>query len=201
MPAHCGKKAPWVGLDLKGNQCHGGRQAYGPYDYVTERDRSYIVEQYHFGPESENLVKPMQDNFPGDFDYTLRAIPNHHRALLTITRYQIELNKKIKKTQKLLSPVECYFQRAINFSPSDAATQSLYANYLHKIGENQKSDQWYKKAVNLSPDNAKILYSYGLFLIDTNELEQAYKIALEAYKDPKTPPKLKEILIEKGQWK
>lgn len=195
--------APWVGADLNGLPCNGLAQAYGPWDYTKAKERSKIpvVEQYHFGPQSEHLIKPMQGDFAGDFDYTLRAVPNHHRALLSLLRYQLELNAKLKNTQKPLSPVECYFQRATHFSPNDSATFSLYAYYLHKIGHNDQALNLYEKAITISPKSMKILYAFGLFLIDINNYDRAVEVATQIYKDKHVPDGLKNKLIKLNLWK
>ena len=195
-------QAPWVGADLKGFSCTGGTQGYGPYDYTktNEREKIPIVEQYHFPKNTEYLIKPVQGNFAGDFDYTLRAVPNHHRALLSLTRYQIQLNTKLKNTQKPFSPVECYFQRAINFSPRDATTRALYAYYLHKVGQNEQAMKFYDQAASMSPDSTKILYSFSLFLLDIKKYDKAVEIAHKVYKDKKAPDALKNKLIKLKLW-
>lgn len=194
--------APWVGADLKGAPCKGGSQGYGPYNYVTQRQYVGIVEDFHFGPQVEQLIRPMQGSFAGDFDYTLRAIPNHHRALLSVIKYQIQLNTKIKKGQRPLSAVECYLQRAINFSKDDAQVYVLYAYYLNKIGYKNyvHITKLYEHALKLKPDSPKIMYSFGLFLIDAKNYNQALEIAKILYKNHKVPNGLKNELIRLKIW-
>lgn len=113
-------QAPWVGVNLKGLPCTGKGQGYGPFDYIKAEERSEmpIGESYHFKADIENLTNKDPS---GDLDYTLRAIPNHHRALLSAIRYQLKLNNKLIKGA-LVSPAECYLQRAIHFSPKDSAS-------------------------------------------------------------------------------
>lgn len=197
-------QAPWVGADLKGLPCTGEGQGYGPFDYTksNERGKIPIVEAHHFTPEVENHLKGESGYLEGDLDYTLRAVPNHHKALLSVIRYQLKLNKKLLlKNTPLLTPVECYLQRAIHFSPNDAASFSLYAYYLKEVGETQKAADLYQKALAIAPDNAKIQYSYSLLLIDLKQYDKALEYAEKAYTHGKPPEGLKNKLIKLGVWK
>ncbi len=181
--------------------CQGKGQGYGPYDYTKAHERSQlpIVESYHFTPEVENLIKGKSGNIPGDLDYTLRAAPNHHRALLSIIHYQIKLNSKLlSNSNPLETPVECYMQRAIHFSPSDAVSYSLYGYYLAKINKLETAVKYYNKAISLSPDNAKIAYSFGLLLLELKRYEDALKYANIAYQNKQTPKGLKQKLEKLG---
>jgi hypothetical protein len=35
--------------------------SFGPFDYRTERDKVLLVEQHHFTPEVENLIRASAD--------------------------------------------------------------------------------------------------------------------------------------------
>ena len=201
--AYCQNKAPWVGTNFQGIPCQGQGQGYGPYDYTNTNERSKIpiVEDYHFTPEVENHIKGKSGNIEGDLDYTLRAVPNHHKALLSAIRYQIKLNSKLlTKNHPLETPMECYLQRAIHFSPEDAASVALYAYYLKEVGQLDKANQTYQKAIQIAPDNAKIAYSYSFLLIELKQYDKAVEFAKIAYANGKTPPTLKNKLIKLGAW-
>lgn len=206
------KPAPWVGTDFEDHPCKGGAQGFGPYDYTNishkldkigggEETALGIVERAHFPPNTEYLIKPVAGSFAGDLDYTLRAWPNHHKALLTLSRFQIMMNKKAIRPEKLMSPVECYFQRAIHFNPKDYGSQLLYANYLGKIGKPELAKEWYEKALNIFPDSARIAYSYSLFLINQKQYGLALQFAKKAYQNKNSPPGLKNKLKKIGIWK
>lgn len=197
-------QAPWVGMDLKGLPCKGGSQGYGPFDYTKYRDRGKlpVVEQHHFTPEVENHTGGKEGYIEGDLDYTLRAIPNHHKALLSTIRYQLKINKKILiNPRPLMSPVECYLQRAIYFSPNDAAAISLFAYYLKEIGQLEKASSLYEKALVIDPDNEKIEYSYSLLLIELKQYDKALEYAEKSYAHGRPPQGLKKKLIKLGVWK
>jgi tetratricopeptide (TPR) repeat protein len=198
--------APWVGSNLKGSPCQGGGQGYGPYDYLkrnTLKNEINIVESAHFTPEVENLIRGNASgvNPEADIDYTLRAWPNHHRALLSIINFQLNINNKISPYKSLKTSPECYLQRAINFSRKDAFSYSLYGHYLRKIGLLQEAKKMYSRAILISPNNVRISYSYSLLLIDLKEYDESLKYAKVAYNDKATPISLKNKLIRIGVWK
>ena len=206
--AYC-KSAPWVGTDLKGFACAGRGQGFGPYDYINLADTKLIigrtsnalnlVEIAHFTPEVEGLIKGHDGTLESDLDYTLRAWPNHHRALLSIIRYQVQVVKKLR-TGKLASPPECYLQRAIHFSPKDAASYSLYGYYLQKTGHLDEAVKYYENALEIDSKNAKIAYAFSLLLIDLKRYDEAVKYAKIAYGNRKAPKGLKQKLEKLGVW-
>lgn len=197
--------APWVGSDFKGYPCSGKIQGYGPYDYTQrqkiEASHLSLVESAHFIPDVENLIAGATGSIAGDLDYTLRAWPNHHRALLTLIRYQLKINDKLNTENKLPTAPECYFQRALSFSPKDAAATSLYGYYLRKIGRLDDAAKAYEKALELSPDTSKIEYAYSLLLIDLKQYDKALVQAKKAYQHGTPPNGLKNKLIKLGVWK
>jgi len=200
------KPAPWVGKDLTGMPCRQFNQAYGPYDYTKRHlypKELELVESTHFHKEIEYLVDKTRHTgeTQGDLHYTLNAWPNHHRALLSVIRYQIKLNNKMMRPIPLTTPPECYLQRAIHFSPNDPGPQSLMGYYLRKMNRPKQAIKHYEKALELSPDNAKIEYSFSLLLIRLKQYNQALKMAKKAYQDGHPPPGLRNKLIKLGIWK
>jgi len=88
-------KKTWVGTTIDGKECWGTKITYGPFDYLQRADfpgELAVVEDNHFDEGVESLKKGMSTSPIGDIDYTLRAWPNHHRALnsaLSTVRYSI----------------------------------------------------------------------------------------------------------------
>ena len=68
-----------------------GNGEVGPYDYENPNDQIQLipfVEANHFNPDVENLVRGQSSAYiMGDLDFVLRAVPNHHRALMSLMRY------------------------------------------------------------------------------------------------------------------
>jgi tetratricopeptide (TPR) repeat protein len=178
----------WPGTSLSENPCFGKAQGYGPYDYITERHKLGVVEAYHFTPEVENLIRGKSASVGGDLDYTLRAFPNHHRALWAMTRLYLQKVSttdadalaREERAQRSMTPPECYFQRAKRFAPKDGIVSGIYGIYLHKRGRLDAALQEYKIAESLNPEHAEIAYNTGLLYADMNDVENARKYAERA---------------------
>ena len=197
--------APWVGIDLKGLPCNGRHQGVGPFDYIkTNHSEFKIVEEYHFTEVVENLISGQSGYLVGDLFYTLGAVPNHHRALFSLIRYQLNLNNHLSNKNsntQLPTPVECVFFRAMKFSPTDAGTLSLFAYYLRNISQLEKASKYYLAAIEIDPENSKIHYSYSLLLIEMKDYDNALIYAKKAYQLGKPPKSLKQKLEKLGIWK
>lgn len=189
--------APWIGKDLKGMPCQGGEQGFGPYDYTNPSHRGeplQLVESAHFLPKQELEV----GKYLGDMDYTLRAFPNHHRAMYAIIRYHLtSVNQRVGR----FTPPECYLQRALNFKRDDGTIWMLYGLYLHKAGRLADADKYYQQAERLMPNYAELHYNYGLLLFDLKEFDQAQQHAKKAYQLGYPLAGLREKLKRAGYWK
>jgi Flp pilus assembly protein TadD len=175
--------------------CGDLHNAYGPFDYrdpVNKRDNLPIVETFHFTPDVESLRQGTSGTVIGDLRYTLRAFPNHHRALKSVARYALE-GGRIPIDDSIPS-AECYFDRAIAFRPDDAAVHVIYANFLFKKGEREDARKQYEEALRLSPESVEINYVAGLFYVETGDLEKARKLAKMAYDNGYPLPGLKKKL-------
>ncbi|KIO49480.1 tetratricopeptide repeat protein [Nitrosospira sp. NpAV] len=181
--------------------CGELENAYGPYDYTDSNDRQKnlaIVEQYHFTPNIENLVRGNSGHVGGELDYTLRAFPNHHRALAALVK--LALRDKTVKPVGAKYSVECYFDRAIRFKPNDTAVRAVYSNYLLKLGQPDKAIDQLNVAVNLQPEDPTINYNLGLLYAQKKDYGQARTYAKKAYELGFPLPGLKNKLMEAGKW-
>lgn len=172
---------------------------FGPFDYTNAEDRANlpIVENYHFGPEVQKL-KPGRDT-GGDLDYTLRAFPNHHRALERMIEFSLQ--------SKALTPpgahysIHCYFDRALRQKPDDGIVYMLWGNYLAKTNKPQDALKKYQEAVRLLPDNGNVNYNAGLFYFNQKDYELAYQHAKKAYDAGFPLQGLKNKLQKAGKWR
>jgi len=174
---------------------------FGPYDYtniIHKQKHLPIVEQHHFSPNVKNLIKGESGTIEGDLNYTLRAFPNHYKALQVVV--------KLKLRDNVLSPdlgysVECFFDRAFRFKPKDGIARMIYANYLLKIG-GRRADaiEQYQIAVRLEPGSANINYNVGLMYLKDKNYEQAIKYAKKAYQLGFPLPGLRNKLVKTGKW-
>lgn len=197
--------APWVGESLSGIPCRGESENFGPFDYLQRHTliaELRIVEKHHFGPQVEQLIGGMRTgdpkSVPSEIDYTLKAWPNHHRALNSIIQYQL-----IKLGGKKLTrfpPAECYLQRAIKFSPADGTTRMLYANLLQRTGHKKRALKQYEKALTLQPNGVQVKYNFALLLVDLKKYERAKGYAIDLYAKGFPLPGLKNKLKKAGYW-
>lgn len=178
--------------------CGSLANAYGPFDYRTDRDKLNIVDINHFTPQVEQLVQGKSSYLGGDLDYTLRAFPNHYRALIAVMKY----GEKMKSPQPrdLPRPVECYFDRAIRFKPDDVLVRMIYAKYL---GDQARLDEAAKQlayASNLAKNDPFSQQNIGLIYFEFKQYEQARAAAHRVIALGEQPAKLIGALRQAGQW-
>ncbi len=172
--------------------------AYGPYDYRSGGIGLKEVEGNHLTPEVVNLVRGKTGYIGGDLDYTLRAYPNHHVALMAMVR----LGEK-EKTSKPIGAnytVECYFKRALIFRSDDGVVRTIYASYLYKAGKKAEALSQLNEAVQLGEDSPNTNYNIGLIYFDLKEYEKALSFAQRAYGSGFPLPGLRDKLKRIGKW-
>lgn len=175
--------------------------SYGPYDYRTERGEPlYLVESTHFLPYIEALVRGHTSTRPGgDIDYTLRAFPNHHKALLAMMRLG-----EIEKTPKPASSrytVECWFERAIQFRPDDTTVRMIFSTYLSKNDRVPEAITQLEYATAVAKDNSFTHYNIGLVYFDMKIYDKALVQAHRALALGFERAELKDLLKDAGQWR
>ena len=161
-------------------RCGQLNNAFGPFDYrVTTDDNKRLVENAHFTPQVEHLIKGQSTYLGGDIDYTLRVFPNHPRALKSL----MELSFRIKTENPTGThwPVWCYFDRAIRFRADDAQVRMVYAIYLHRKGKPREAIEQLNQAKDFTGDNANIHYNLGLIFLDVGDYENSLIHAHKAY--------------------
>lgn len=174
----------------------------GPYDYMdpidrTKLDRIPIVEQYHFNRKVESLEGGMtSSNVLADLDYTLRAVPNHHRALYAVSRYELRMGSAKMKPRT----AACYFDRAMKFRPKDANVYLIFGIFLHQSGKQSAALEQYTKAIELDGSMAEAYYNLGLLYLDMDRNEEALMAAKSAYKLGYPLQGLKNKLVGAGYW-
>jgi Flp pilus assembly protein TadD len=196
------RAAAGQGMDVPG--CGTLLNAYGPYDYTNPedvRDKLPIVEQYHFDHNVEQLKMHAHSSasLGADLDYTLRAFPNHHRALDTIGRYQLQSKQPIAPAAHYTA--ECYFDRAMAFAPNDGITRMVYGIYLTRKGDREGALQRYGEAVALMPDSAEAHYNLGLLYESMKRYDDALTEAHAAYARGFPLPGLRNKLVRAGVWR
>lgn len=181
------------------NPCGPIENAYGPYDYRFDRDKLPIVDGAHFTPTVEGLIRGNRGALGADLDYTLRAFPNHHRALIAVMRWGQRTQSP--QPRSLPRPVECYFERAIRFQPRDPLPRMIYAQFLGANNRAPEALRQLESAAEVAGDNGLTHQNIGLVYLDLKEpqraLEQAHKASALGFE----PTALREQLERGGHWR
>lgn len=177
---------PGIGRAVLPPECGTLDNAYGPYDYTNYEDftqRLEIVEINHFTQDVFMLKNagPRHLESPpgGGIDYTLRAFPNHHRALDALAR--LAIRDKTKRPADMRLNVDCYYLRALEFAPKDPMVPMIYGSYMYRTQQYKEALEWYQRAESLGPPNSELFYNLGLVHVKLNNIEKAREYAKKAY--------------------
>lgn len=176
------------------------KTAIGPLDYrVTPPDEIEFIEVRHFPPHVERLERGEKGTVAGDIAYTLRAFPNHPRAL----RSAAELTRRNGGvTPKDLGfSIACWFDRAIAYRPDDPQVRIVFAFELLKSKQNVAAREQVIKAEQLANGNPQIHYNVGLLYFDLKDYDKSMANARIAYEQGFNLPGLKDKLKKAGKWK
>lgn len=220
LPIYSVHAIGWYGNDLNNNACTGNSQSFGPYDYLLatsknntayyQKSRIWEIDRIHYEKgmnlwKNKGLHASSINYIWNEFDYTLRAFPNHTKALHSIIKLELErlATNKIKEQRKfrgLKTPPECYLQRAMHFRPKQQLLPLLYGLYLHKLKRYEQAETQYKKAISLNINNAETHYNLGLLSISLKKYDQAKTHAKKAYALGYPLLGLKKKLIKVNHW-
>lgn len=179
--------------------CGPIENAFGPFDYRTvDRQSKHLVESAHFTPQVETLRSAATGRLGGDIDYTLRAMPNHPRALMAMVR----LSERLKKSQPpgAQYPAECYFDRAVRFTPDDAMVRVLYGNYLAQRSRAAEARQHLAAAEANADGDAQVIYNLGLAYFELKDYDKAAGFAKKAQEMGIQFTGLQQRLQRVGKW-
>lgn len=171
---------------------------YGPLDFRTQKPGLKVVEDFHFTTKVETLMAAQSGYIGGDLNYTLRASPNHARALIALTRW-IE-KSKTDQTRGMDFPAECYFDRAIRFAPDDTVVRALFARFLHQRKRTEEGLKQLDTAVTLAKDNAISHYNIGMVYLELGAPDKALIQAHSALRMGLPRTQLADQLKAQGRW-
>ena len=182
------------------------RHGYGPFDYrVATKEQLELVEGAHFFPNVENLREntkhPNRDYVVvpgGEIDYTLRAFPNHHRALMAVSR--LSLREASDRPKGLKASVDRYFKSALAFRPDDSYVFMIYGIHLSRKGKTKEALEFFDKAKLMGDDSANLHYNLGLAYFQLKRYDDALESAHKAYAAGFPLPGLKNMLVRAGKW-
>jgi tetratricopeptide (TPR) repeat protein len=172
---------------------------YGPFDYRTaSKEVLKLVEDHHFNRDVETLKKGISGTIGGELNYTLRVIPNHHRALNALINLQFKL--KTDRPPGTSWKVPCYFDRAIRFQPNDGTVREIYGVYLMRLGNKNEAVRQLELAAQLGGEDGNLAYNLGLAYFDVGNFDKSVMYAKKAYDLGFTLPGLKAKLKKAGKW-
>lgn len=179
--------------------CGTLENSYGPYDYRTiPAEPRHLVESAHFPPKVEALRSGSTGPLGGDIDYTLRAIPNHHRALMAMVR----LGERTRSSQPSGAkfPVECYFDRAERFARDDPMVHVLYGIYLAKADRTKEAEAQLALAEQLGSENPQVVYNLGIGYLELKRYDRSVQFAKKAESLGIQFEGLRQRLQRAGKW-
>ena len=172
---------------------------FGPWDYRSAKKEDLrIVESAHFTPRIEQLQRG-ERVLGDDISYTLSVFPNHHRALMAITR--LSEREKTDKPEKSYNTVDCWYDRAVRYRPDDTVVRVLYAQFLGKQRRPDDANRQLDAALPFAGDNPFSHYNIGLMYYELGNHEKALVQAHKAMELGLTKPDLSNVLKRDGKWR
>jgi tetratricopeptide (TPR) repeat protein len=170
-----------------------------PGDPMPYRGKLAIVEREHFTPPVEALTRGQSSVEPGpDLDYTLRAFPNHHRALAALLR--AAQRNTTPQPLGLPRPIECYFERALRFRADDTTARLLYAKFLLAKQRRPEALTQIAQATEYAKEMGFTHYNIGLLYLEAAEPAQALAAAHRAMQLGFPGGILRDRLVALGRW-
>lgn len=180
------------------------------YDYrqefwhpIERQSREWLlanVEENHFPPKTEMLIRPKFSRYIDDLTYTLNIWPNHHRVLNTALKLSERLGTDYPEGSG--TSIECFFARAIRFRPKDTVVRGLYAEFLRKRNRQAEAVTQLVEMDSQASGNAMTHLNIGLLYLEMNRpqeaLEQAHKAMANGLSDTGM---LRERLTAAGAWR
>ena len=202
----------WTGTDLNGVRCTGKGQGFGPWDFYDVDEPSdpdyydgrwWEGKKVHADPgfaamHDDPFDQGAYNRAAQEFDYLLRAYPNHPAILQGVVQLELKRLKSSRKLAGWRTPPECYLRRAQTFRPDQPHIYQLMGIYLQKLDHTEKAIQFYKRALAANPRSAEIHYNLGLAYFDIGEHLLAAVCGRQAYKLGYPLPGLQRKLERSG---
>ena len=204
----------WTGLRFDGSPCTGNAQGFGPWDFfdVDEpSDANYEVGRWweaknvHARPGMAALQHEPFDEISyrraaHEFDYLLRAFPNHPQMLNAVIELEFRRRKAPVRLLAAETPPECYLLRAMSFRPDQAHIFQLMALYLQRLDRTDEAIEQYEYALKLDPNAAEIYYNLAFSYLKNGNQEASLCAAKKAYALGYPLPGLRRKLQRLGIW-
>ncbi len=174
--------------------------AYVPYDYrVVQGAQRQVVESNHFTWNIESLVRGNTGSLGAELSFTLRAFPNHHRALVSMMNLGAKLKTQVPPGAAY--SVECFFIRALTFRPDDVVARMIYAKYLVSNGRKADAAKQLEITDFHAKDNGFTHYNIGLIYLDLHDFDNALAQSHQALALGFSKAELQDRLQAAGKWR
>ena len=175
--------------------------SYGPFDYRTAHpQQKHMVESAHFTPSVESLRRGSTGANPaGDIRYTLVVFPNHHRALISMTRLAEKEGATPLKLENLT--VDCWYERAIRWRGDDPVVRMLYADFMIRHQRTSEALMQLDYVVSKSYENPFTQYNAGLLYLQAQAFDKALAQAHRAIAEGIPRTELQDGLKAAGKWR
>jgi tetratricopeptide (TPR) repeat protein len=197
---------------------------FGPFDYYDTRStptKAYaLVESAHLGPKTQLMLRQGDKcGYWGDLDYTLRAFPNHPRALKMMAEFlktnvscniggpppattsALDLAAQIESGRWEGRTMEYYFETAIKYRPQYTETRVLFARALRDVGKRDQAVEVLQEALKQDAGSSAAHYEIGTLLLAKGDKQAALRHARKAYQLGSPPAALRDQLVAAGIWK
>jgi len=202
------QQAGFLGEEVCGSVTQGS--GVGPWDYNdpqmrvptgdAPQTRLKLVENTHFKPEVERLAVPNKQQLYGDIAYTLRVIPNHFRALDSVSRLERQSGGKLPGSNgKPPNTADCWFDRAMRFKPRDGMVYYVFGIHNHALKRYEMAETAYLSAQQFGVTTPQLNYNLGLLYTDMKQFDKAFEQAKIAYGGGIQFPALRERLNAAGK--
>ena len=197
----CALAMTYVGAEAGAQECGtlSSPGQFGPFDYWRDKDKLLVVEPHHFTPVVERLLRGQEGSLGGDIDYTLRAFPNHARALIAMVK--LGAKEKTQRPSGANYSIECYFERALRFRPKDGMARTIYGNFLSSAGRHAEALKQLEAAEEVAAGNGNMQYNLGLAYFEAKNFDKSLAAAHLAYQLGFDLPGLKGKLVKAGKWR
>ena len=180
--------------------CGELKNTFGPFDFRDSANANnlLLVETAHFTSNVEQGQGGNSGTLGQELFYTLRAFPNHPRALATMSR--VALRDNLVQIPDMRYPVECFFDRALRFVPEDGQVRALFGQYLYARGQFDRALGFLEQAAKLEPASGPIQYNLGIAYFKLKRYADANLAAQRAYARNFPLSGLRKMLTDAGEW-
>jgi hypothetical protein len=137
-------------------------------------------------------------NPAGDISYVLNVFPNHHRALITMTRLAERLKTDMPPASQ--RTLHCWFDRATRFALDDTVVRVLSAQFLTRNGQKEPARVQLQLASDVASENAFSHFNIGLAFFELGDHDRALAAAHRAIALGLGRPELADRLRRVNKW-